>query len=250
MLLYLVVAVIILPVSFLFAMLGQGGALVYVPVLTWAGFPVKAVAIPLSLLLNGLTTLLALIPYARQRLVDWKGGLAMTAAGFALAPVGAYAARFVPVRVLLLLFGIAVLAAAARMTVFARQPEPTTMMSLRRRSAIGALVGGFAGFASGLLGIGGGFIIAPILMWMGYPTKQAAATTAFAVTFTSASAYAGHAAAGHFDLWLTVVGVAAVVVGSQLGAGFMSTKAKPRWIKRVYAVVLFGIAVKLILGVV
>ena len=247
MFLYLTVSGIILAASFLFAMLGLGGGMVYVPVLTWAGFPVKEVAIPLGLLLNGLNTLLALIPFARKRLVDWKGGMAMAAAAFLLAPAGAWAARFVPVRTLLVLFAVAVLAAAIRMLLFARQPEPERIMPLGKRSAIGALVGGFAGFMGGMLGLGGGFIIAPILMWMGYRTKEAAATTAFVVTFSSFSGYLGHVADGHMNWPLTLAVVAAVVVGSQFGASFMSGTAKPRWVKQLYAVVLLAIAVKLVL---
>jgi len=247
--LYTIVSVIIFLASFLFAMLGLGGGMVYVPVLKWAGFPVKEVAIPLGLLLNGLNTLLALIPYARNRLVDWKGGLAMATAAFVLAPVGAYTSQFVPVDTLLVLFAVAVLAAAFRMALFARQPEPETIMPLVRRSVIGAFVGGFAGFMGGMLGLGGGFIIAPILMWMGYRTKEAAATTAFVVTFSSLSGYLGHMAGGHFNWTLTVIVVIAVMIGSQLGGTFMSKKAKPRWVKQLYAIVLLAIAVKLILGV-
>jgi len=248
--LFTVVFVIIFLASFLFAMLGLGGGMVYVPVLKWAGFPVKEVAIPLGLLLNGLNTLLALIPYARKKLVDWKGGMAMAAAAFVMAPVGAYSAQFVPVRTLLILFAIAVLAAAVRMILFARQPEPETIMPLRKRSLIGGVVGGFAGFMGGMLGLGGGFIIAPILMWMGYRTKQAAATTAFVVTFSSLSGYLGHVAEGHFNWLLTAIVVVAVIIGSQLGGTFMSTTAKPRWVKQLYAVVLVAIAVKLLVGVV
>ncbi|RMG64376.1 MAG: sulfite exporter TauE/SafE family protein [Calditrichaeota bacterium] len=247
--LYIIVAAIIFLASFLFAMLGLGGGMVYVPVLKWAGFPVKEVAIPLGLLLNGLNTLLALIPYARRKLVDWKGGLAMAAAAFVFAPVGAYTAQFVPVRTLLILFAIAVLLAAVRMTIFSRQPEPDEMMSLKKRSFIGGSVGAFAGFMGGMLGLGGGFIIAPILMWMGYRTKQAAATTAFVVTFSSFSGYLGHVAEGHFNWPLTIVVVMAVILGSQLGGNFMSTRAKPKWVKQLYALVLFAIAVKLLAGV-
>jgi hypothetical protein len=245
MVLHLVVAAIVLAASFLFAMLGLGGGMVYVPVLTWAGFPVKEVAIPLGLLLNGLNTLLALIPFARKGLVDWKGGLAMAVAAFVLAPVGAYTARLVPVHTLLVLFAVAVVIAAARMLFLVRQPEPDTVMSLKKRSVIGAFVGGVAGFMGGLLGLGGGFIIAPILMWMGYRTKEAAATTAFVVTFSSLSGYLGHVAEGHVNWPLTLVVVAAVVVGSQLGGSYMSAKAKPRWVKQLYAVVLLAIAIRL-----
>jgi len=244
-----IVFVVILLVSFLFAMLGLGGGMVYVPVLTWAGFPVKEVAIPLGLLLNGLNTLLALIPFARKGLVDWKGGLAMAVAAFVLAPFGAHSAQFVPVKVLLVLFAAAVLVAAIRMVAFARQPEPETIMSLSKRSVIGGVVGGFAGFMGGLLGLGGGFIIAPILMWMGYRTKEAAATTAFVVTFSSLSGYLGHMAQGRTNWPLTVAVVVAVVAGSQLGGQFMATTAKPRWVKLLYAVVLLAIAAKLLFGV-
>ena len=247
--LYTIIFVIIFAASFLFAMLGLGGGMAYVPVLKWAGFPVKEVAIPLGLLLNGLNTLLALIPYARKKLVDWKGGLAMAAAAFIAAPIGAYTAQYVPVKTLLLLFAVAVLAAAIRMIAFSRQPEPEEIMSLKKRSVIGGAVGAFAGFMGGMLGLGGGFIIAPILMWMGYRTKEAAATTAFVVTFSSLSGYLGHVAEGHFDWTVTIIVVIAVIIGSQLGGSFMSTKAKPKWVKQLYAVVLLAIAAKLIIGV-
>jgi len=247
--LYGIVFAVIFLASFLFAMLGLGGGMVYVPVLKWAGFPVREVAIPLGLLLNGLNTLLALIPFARNKLVDWKGGLAMATAAFLLAPVGAHTAQYVPVRTLLILFAVAVLAAAFRMLLLARQPEPDVVMSLKKRSIVGGFVGGFAGFMGGMLGLGGGFIIAPILMWMGYRTKQAAATTAFVVTFSSLSGYLGHVAEGHVNWPLTIGVVVAVIIGSQIGGTFMSTQAKPRWVKRLYAVVLLAVALKLILGV-
>ncbi len=245
---YALIAVIIFAASFLFAMLGLGGGMIYVPVLKWAGFDVKAVAIPLGLLLNGLNTLLALIPYSRKKLVDWKGGMAMAVAALLFAPLGAYTAQFVPVKTLLILFAVAVLAAAVRMVFFAKNPEPEQIMPLKKRSVIGGGVGAFAGFMGGMLGLGGGFIIAPILMWMGYKTKQAAATTSFVVTFSSFSGYLGHVAEGHFNWTLTIIVVIAVIVGSQLGGSFMSGKAKPKWVKTLYAVVLFAVAIKLLIG--
>jgi uncharacterized membrane protein YfcA len=181
-LLYLAVSVVILLASFLFAMLGLGGGMVYVPVLKWAGFPVKEEAIPLGLLLNGLNTLLALIPFARNRLVDWPGGLAMAVTASLLAPVGAHTAQQVPVKALMLLF--------------------------------------------------------------------ATATTAFVVTFSSFSGYLGYMAEGPMNWPLTLALVVAILLGSQLGGTFMSTKAKPHWVKTLYAAVLLAIAVKLIVDVV
>jgi len=247
--LYAAIIVGFMGVSFLFSMLGLGGALIYLPVLTWAGFPVKGVAIPLALLLNGLTTLIALVPYFRGRLVDWNGGLGMTVGAFVFAPVGALASGALPVRLLLTLFALAVVAAALRMLLTARRPEPKALMPLRKRLIIGAVVGILAGFMAGLLGIGGGFIMSPLLMWMGYETKRAVATSAFAVTFSSFSGFAGHAAQGHFYPGLTVLLAFAVLVGAFTGSHFMARKAKSSRVKQVFAFVLFGIATKLLWGV-
>ena len=248
--LYAITAIIIFAASFLFAMLGLGGGMVYVPVFIWAGFDVKEVAIPLGLLLNGLNTLLALIPFARKKLVDWKGGAAMAGAALILSPIGAYSAKYVSKDMLMIFFAAVVVIAAVRMIWAARQAEPDSIMSLGRRSAYGAAIGAFAGFMGGLLGLGGGFIIAPFLMWMGYKTKEAAATTAFVVTVSSFSGYFGHMAGGHINWAITLPVILAVIAGSQLGAGYMSNKAKPKWVKQVYAVVLLAIAIKLVLGVV
>jgi hypothetical protein len=242
-----IVFVVIFVASFLFAMLGLGGGMVYVPVLKWAGFNLKAVAIPLGLLLNGLNTLLALIPYSRERLVDWRGGLPMGLAATIFAPLGAYTVKYVPTRTLLVSFAIAVVIAALRMLATAAREEPKTMMSLGHRRVIGGATGGAIGFLGGLLGIGGGFIIAPLLMWMGYPTKMAAATTAYVVTFSSVSGFLGHVAEARLDWTGTALTVLGVLLGSQLGATFMAKKAKAQWVKLTYAVVLLAIAAKLVL---
>jgi uncharacterized membrane protein YfcA len=120
-------------------------------------------------------------------MVDWKGGAVMAATALVASPLGAMITAKVSVPTLKILFAIMVIAAAARTLWASKQAEPETKMPFKKRSIIGFFTGGFAGFIGGLLGIGGGFIIAPILMMMGYKTKEAAATTAFVVTFSSLS---------------------------------------------------------------
>ena len=247
--LYSLIFAIIAIASFIFAMLGLGGGMVYVPVLNWAGFDMKEVAIPLGLLLNGLNTLLVLIPFARKKLVDWKGGAVMAITALIASPLGAMISSQVPVQTLKVLFAAMVIAAAVRTLWASKQAEPETMMSLKKRSIIGFFVGSFAGFIGGMLGLGGGFIIAPILMMMGYKTKEAAATTAFVVTFSSFSGYFGHVSQGHMNWTLTAIVVIAVIIGSQLGGQYMTQKAKSKQVKVIYAIVLLLIAVKMTLEV-
>ena len=248
--LYTIVFFIIAIASFVFAMLGLGGGMVYVPVLNWAGFDMVKVAIPLGLLLNGLNTALVLIPFARKKMVDWKGGAVMAVTALIAAPLGAMSSEYVPVETLKMLFAAMVLAAALRTLWASRLPEPQKMMSSKKRSIIGFFVGSFAGFTGGMLGLGGGFIVAPILMMMGYKTKEAAATTAMVVTFSSASGYLGHTARGEMNWELTLIVVIAVIIGSQLGGRYMTKKAKSKQVKVAYAVVLLLIASKMLYEVI
>ncbi len=240
----IIIGIIILAASFLFAMLGLGGGMVYVPALNWAGYDLVTVALPLGLLLNGLNTSFALIQFGRKKLVDWKGGAFMAFSALIASPIGAYTSKYVNQGNLKLLFAVVVFAAAIRMLMQANKKEPEAKAQLKKRIIIGIFIGLSVGFLGGLLGIGGGFIFAPVLMALGYKTKEAAATTAFVVTFSSFSGYLGHMSDGVMNWPLTLILVGAVIIGSQFGARFMSNKAKPKMVKKIYALVLIIIAIK------
>jgi hypothetical protein len=103
-------------------------------------------------------------------------------------------------------------------------------------------------FIGGLLKLGGGFIIAHAdgdgLSHRGGRHRS------FIVTFSSFSGFLGHMAEGRIDPWLAGVTVVMVILGSQLGAWFMAKKARPGWVKRLYGVVLLGVAAQLLHGLV
>lgn len=94
------------------------------PCWNWAGFDLKTVAIPVGLLLNGVTTTLALTTYARKKLVDWSGGWPMALTAVVGAPIGAMMEPYVPHNALMLGFAAMVAIAAGRMiwtSVFAKK---------------------------------------------------------------------------------------------------------------------------------
>lgn len=233
--------------AFIFSMVGLGGAMLYVPLLHWFGFDFKTEAIPTGLLLNGVTALSAAIVYFRSKMVDVKGSVPLIAASFLGAPMGAYLTRMVPTGVLIFLFALSMLFAGGRMLQTADRPDRGTMMEARTRYLIMGTGGFGIGVLAGLLGIGGGFLFVPMMLAMGYPTKRAAATSSFVVIFSSFSGFAGHLAEGHFNWPLMFFTTIAVIAGSQLGATVMREKMKPKWIKQMFAVVLLGVAVKLLL---
>jgi hypothetical protein len=228
----------------LFSTLGLGGAILYAPLLNGLGFDFKTVAIPTALALNGLTTGSAALAYARAGLVDWRGGLPMAITALIAAPLGAQGARYLPAEDLMLLFAVGMVLAGARMVSTAGRAEPTALVPPRRRIALTAAGGLAVGAIAGLLGIGGGFLVLPLLVAVGYPTRRAIATGAFVITFASFSGFLGHAAIGHVDWPLLFGAGVAVILGSQLGAHLMRHRLETRWLKRGFGLLLIGVALK------
>lgn len=106
--------------------------------------------------------------------------------------------------------------------------ERERQLSIRTRLLWMSLGGFWIGVVSGLLGIGGFFLFVPLMKALGYPVKQAAATSAFVVIFPSFSGFAGHVTERHFHLPLMAAATGAVVVGSQIGAQLMIRKNEGR----------------------
>jgi uncharacterized membrane protein YfcA len=242
-----IVTVVILLLSFIFAMLGLGGAMLYIPAFHWFAYDFKSVAIPTGLLLNGITALSAAIFYYRAKMVDVKGSIPLIVTSFIGAPIGAYFTKMVSTDVLILLFAIAMIFAGGKMLLSAGQPEKDRMMPTGKRMILMGIAGLFIGFIAGLLGVGGGFLFVPLMIAMGYKTKHAAATSSFVVVFSSFSGFAGHVAEGHFNWPLMITTAIAVLIGGQIGARVMKDKMKAKWIKQMFAVVLLGVAAKLLL---
>jgi len=228
-------------ISFIFSMLGQGGGMIYMPLFHWVGYDIKTVAIPLGILLSATAKIFSLPQYQRQHLIDWRGAWPMMIAVLIGAPLGALVTGDVPTRLLIGGFAVMLLVAAVRTLWVVHQPEPNGDVPWARRAFLGSLVAGGAGFIGGLLGIAGGFIISPMLIWMGYRSKTSAATTAAVATVSSLAGFSGHMA--HIAipgtiLLVTLVGASA---GSVAGAWFMAHRAKPSWIKALYGIILLTV---------
>ncbi|MCD6400544.1 MAG: sulfite exporter TauE/SafE family protein [Anaerolineales bacterium] len=238
---------LILVLSFIFSMLGLGGAMVYNPIMVWFGYDFKEVVVPIGLLLNGLTAASAAWVYYRRKMIDFSVALPIVITSALGAPLGAYVTQLISTNWLLWLFSISVLFAGGRMILGTGSAEPEQIRGTHTQRAIwGAMLGFGIGIIAGLLGIGGGFLIVPLLMMMGYPTKTAAATSAFTVVFSSVTGFLGHLAVGHYNWKLMVFAAIAVIIGSQVGARIMHNNMRPRTLKLIFGTVLLFIAGKMI----
>lgn len=223
---------------------GVGAAFILIPVFIALGIDVH-VAMATALLLNSIAMICASYRFIKNGLVVWKVAIPILIVATALSPLGAYVSVGLNRDFLLWLF-VAFLVFAAVMMLFYKPKQKEAQSSESRRIISGVSVGAFAGFLGGLLGVGGGNFIVPVLVWLGYNPKKASATSSFIVIFSSFSGFLGHATVGNISaqlLGFTAVGSA---LGAIIGAWLMTEKLKREQVKLIIGIVLLGIAAKMV----
>ena len=245
---YLVSAVLVFIFSGLLAMAGLGAAFLFVPLFYYLGVPL-AEATPTALLLNVVSLLFATINYWRGKLINWRIGLPVLITAVILSPLGARLTASVDKTVLLVMFAT-FLVFAGFMMLFYKAKKREQALSRPVEIGAGAGVGTVAGFLGGLLGVGGGNFILPVLNWLGLDAKTAAGTTALVVVFSSFSGFLGHATLGGLDP--VFIGIMAIMAaaGSIVGSQLMKTKLSNTQLKKIIGVLLWVIAAKMILDLI
>jgi uncharacterized membrane protein YfcA len=113
--------------------------------------------------------------------------------------------------------------------------------------AWGAGLSFFGGLASGLLGIGGGVLVVPIMMFaVGMPIHIATATSMFTMIFTSTAAVPKYYVAGRINLEYALFIAAGSILGAQVGA-YSSKRVSGKNLRRIFAVILIIVGVKMLL---
>lgn len=235
---------LVLVFSGLLAMAGIGAAFLFVPLFYYLGVPL-AEATPTALLLNVVSLMFAAINYWRGQLINWRLGLPVLLAAVAFSPLGARLTAIVQKDILLWLFA-GFLIFAGFMMLFYRPAPRADPLRPSAEAAAGSGIGALAGFLGGMLGVGGGNFILPVLNWFGLDPKVAAGTTALVVVFSSFSGFLGHASLGRLDPLFLGVTAAAAAVGSIIGSQLMKTRLSSAQLKRLIGVLLWGIAAKMI----
>ena len=108
-----------------------------------------------------------------------------------------------------------------------------------------SLIGAVAGLISGMLGIGGGGIISPLLLMMGFNPKKITTITAFVVPFSSLSGFLTYWSIGTVDWRLLIITSLAGVAGATIGTIFMQKRLNPKIVKKILAIILLIMAVKM-----
>ncbi|HVE61032.1 MAG TPA: sulfite exporter TauE/SafE family protein, partial [Chitinophagaceae bacterium] len=228
-------------VAFLYSSVGHGGASGYLALMALFAMSPDVMR-PTALMLNLFVSLTSFIQFYRGRHFIWKLFLPFAIASIPMAFVGG----FISLDEVLYkkILGVLLLIPIIRFLFFANlRPEEikesNTFLSL--------LIGAAIGFLSGLIGIGGGIILSPVLLVLKWTDmKQTAAISALFIFVNSLSGLAGQFTKGiQFspDMYVYVV---IAFVGGVLGAYFGSLRFKQIILKYVLALVLIMAAYKLL----
>ncbi len=228
-------------IGLVLGLLGSGGSILTVPVLVYlAGQPDK-IAIAESLAIVGAIAAVGASTYARQQLVDWRSVLGFGVPGILGTYGGAALAAYVPGTVQLALFGVVMLAAAAAMlrgrTGLERDADaPRSVVKI-------AALGIGVGVMTGLVGVGGGFLIVPALVLLvGLDMRLAVGTSLSIIVLNSTTGFIKYLDTLH-TVGLTVdwrlVGIfAAIGIAGSFVGNALSQRVPQAQLKRGFAIFL------------
>ena len=252
-------------VGILMGLTGAGGGILSVPLLVFfLGLPI-AEAAPIALCAVALASSIGAILGLKNKVLRYKAAGFMAIFGLALSPLGLWLAPQIPNAPLQILFSLILLYVAIRLLSQARNelkgiPEPNrkpppclinpaigklqwTMPCARALTLSGSL----AGFLSGLLGVGGGFIIVPALKrYTDLPVKSIVATSLGVLAIVTGGGAIFSAASGNLNLIVAAPFSLAALVGLLFGQLIGKKMSGPN-IQLIFAIFTLLIAISLLI---
>ena len=269
-----VVALCGVGVGILSAMFGIGGGIVMVPLIHMAFGQPAAVASGTSLFAILPTSISGMVARLHDGTIRFPVGIAVGLAGACLSPLGAVAASNLPgvyamvLTAFFILFtaynlfkrvwrtrpsakaaegtgATGVTSAAASSAAAASRPAAATLRRAPLQDATGvrlygaaAVLGAVVGLLSGYLGLGGGFLIVPLLQFaFGFTMKQATGTSLVAVAIFAVPSFIAHAILGNVMWVLGLLLIVGSVFGAKIGAAVIK-RVNDRLLTALFAVLL------------
>lgn len=243
---------------------GAGGGILSVPLLVFAFHMPIAQAGPIALTAIAISAGLGAIIGLNAKVLRYKAAMFMAMFGLLLSPIGLWVAHHAPNTPMLLIFSGVLIYVASKMFIqamqtIAGQPQQLTKPPpCQLDLSIGKLIwsvpcarslmfaGASAGFLSGLLGVGGGFIIVPSLKkFTDLPMKAIVATSLGVLAIVSAGGAAISLISGTLDFDIAAPFAIGSLVGLLIGKVLEKNISGPR-VQQIFSVFTFLVALSLI----
>ncbi len=236
------IAIITFILSFVFALGGLGSAVALIPILVFTGISFK-VARATGLFVNFLATGSLTIYNLKTGYLKFNGLVPMVIISILFAPLGAYVSNIINQRVIGIAFAIFLLFVGIMTFI----PRKKKRFKENINVPFFSIAGGLGGFLSGLLGVGGGGIISPILYFVGYDPRLVARVTAFVVPFSSFIAFTVYARVCKLNLILLVTVSISAITAGYLAGHYSSHRLNREHIKIVIGIIFLILGIKFFL---
>lgn len=235
------IAIALAVIALLYAMVGHGGASGYIALLMLLGFAsdeVRFTALVLNLFVSGIGT----VQFARAGHFRWRLFLPFAITSVPMAWVGAHLELDAVVYKRLL--ALCLLLASARLLGLFRSSDTLRPLNI----GLALVTGAALGLLSGAIGIGGGILLSPLLLIMGWAdAHETAAVSAPFIFVNSAAGLLGAVMSDHTPSAIPWIWVVAAIAGGAIGAWIGARHLNALWLRRALGAVLIFACVKLVL---
>ncbi len=219
-------------------LLGGGGAILTIPVLVYiVGFGAKQ-SIALSLIVVGVASLFGVMTHFKKGNVDLKVALLFAASASVGSFVGAKGALFLDPVIQMTLFSLIMFAASFFMFKGRGDLKPQEV-----NKTLFFIQAFFVGIVTGVVGVGGGFLIVPVLTLMGgLPMSKAVGTSLVIIFLNCVAAFMGYAGSVEIPMPFIFYFCAMACIGIFIGAHF-ANKVPQQKLKKGFAVFLIFMSI-------
>ena len=241
---YIEIFIITFILSAFFALGGIGSATALVPILDMVGLNFNF-AKAIGLFVNTSTTITSSIMNIKRKVLDIKFAFPLAISLALTAPIGAYLSKFIPEHFVKSLF-VLFLFFAGSMILFGKKEKKFNFTS----PFIMPVLGGIVGIISGLLGIGGGSLLLPILIMLGFDTKKVAVAMSFVIPFSTFTAFITYLSFTKINWILLIVAAIGAILGGVVGNYIMHFHLNQKQIKKIIGILMYIIAIKMFFGLI
>ena len=240
--LYLIIGLILsAAIGLSLGLIGGGGSILTVPILVYFLGVETREAVGMSLAVVGATSLFGAFLHYRKGTVNFSSAMLFGISGIVGAFLGSPLTHLVSPSVLMLIFAALMFVVAFSMLWRKRNAESETVYNVNLIKAISAGFG--VGILTGFLGVGGGFLIVPALVFFGgLPMKQAVGTSLLVIALNCAAGLFGHLSYGLFDLKITFLVTTLAIFGAIFGT-ILSHKVSVTGLQKSFAYLVLAVAI-------
>lgn len=244
---YWEILLLFLIIAFVYSSVGFGGGSSYLAVLAMYSLPYQEIRLT-ALICNVIVVVGGVYIYIKNKQVDWKKILPITIVSVPMAYLGA--TLKISQETFFLILGITLIIAAILLWVRTEVKSEEKSTEASKQSILrNSFLGGGIGFLSGLVGIGGGIFLSPLLNLLKWDTpRKIAATSSVFILVNSISGIFGQLSKLSVDMdYFRILSLClAVLIGGQIGSR-MSLKWNPLIIKRMTAVLVLVAGINILI---